>query len=151
MLRFLLLALVAANLLFYAFTRGWFDGSIGVRSLGDRDPGRLAAQVRPEAVRLLPMAASASAAAEGAACYQAGPVADADAASAEAALRNALPAGEWSDDRTETVGPGGAVMVGHMYRVDRADPVLAARLAALRLDPAGRSFVPCSGPARSPR
>ena len=151
MLRLLLLALVVANLLFYGFTRGWFDGAMGIQSLGDRDPGRLAAQVRPDAVRLLPAGTAASAPADGVACYQAGPFAAADAASAEATLRNALPTVAWTDERTETTGAGGSIVVGRTFRVAQADPALAARLTSLRLDATGRSFVPCAGPALPPR
>ena len=39
--------LLAANLLFFGFTRGWFDGLLGLQSLGDREPERIANQVRP--------------------------------------------------------------------------------------------------------
>ena len=147
MLRTLLLALVAANLLFFAFTRGWLDDALGLRSLGDREPGRLAAQVRPETIRLLPAGTAASALTETASCYEAGPFGAADAAGVEAALRTALPTGSWTDDRTETAGAGG-IAVSHMFRVASADAVLAARLPTLRLDAAGRSFAPCSRPAR---
>lgn len=146
MLRSLLLALVAANLLFFAFTRGWFDDAIGLRSLGDREPGRLAAQVRPEAIRLLPMNAGASVPAESTACYEAGPFGAAEVAGAEALMRAALPAGAWTDDRTETAGSGGFV-VSHTFRVPNADAALAARLTSMRLDATGRSFGPCR-PAR---
>ena len=55
------MALVAANLLFFVFTRGWLDGIAGINSLGDREPGRLALQVRPETIRLLPMPPASSA------------------------------------------------------------------------------------------
>ncbi len=60
-MRTLLVALVAANLLFFVFTRGWLDGIGGINSLGDREPGRLALQVRPESIRLLPMPAASGA------------------------------------------------------------------------------------------
>ncbi len=54
------MVLVAANLLFFVFSRGWLDGIGGIDSLGGREPGRLAAQVRPETIRLLPMAAASA-------------------------------------------------------------------------------------------
>lgn len=57
----MLVALVAANVLFFVFTRGWLDGIGGINSLGDREPGRLALQVRPETIRLLPMPAASGA------------------------------------------------------------------------------------------
>ena len=48
MLRSVLLALLVANLLFFGFTHGWFDGLLGVQSRGDREPERIASQVRPD-------------------------------------------------------------------------------------------------------
>lgn len=54
MLRLLVAALLLANLLFFAWSRGWLDQVIGVPAQGDREPQRLASQVRPELVRLLP-------------------------------------------------------------------------------------------------
>jgi len=135
MLRLLLAALVAANLLFFGYTRSWFDGVLGLHSLGDREPERLARQVRPESVRILSAGASASAAAG---CYEAGPFAGDDATAAESVLKAALPAGSWTDE------PGAAV--SHVYRVASADAVLAARLAGLRLGPPGRGFTPCAKP-----
>ncbi|HEY4066446.1 MAG TPA: hypothetical protein VGM74_06090 [Burkholderiaceae bacterium] len=73
MLRILVAALLAANLAFFAWSQGWLDGIVGVRSIGDREPERMARQVHPELVRVLPpspasgasaAAAAASAAAE---------------------------------------------------------------------------------------
>jgi hypothetical protein len=55
MLRPLLLALLGANLLFFAWSQGWLGG----RATGE--PQRLASQVRPEWVRVLPPASPASA------------------------------------------------------------------------------------------
>ena len=59
-MRTLLVALAAANLIFFAFSQGWLDGVGGIDSLGGREPGRLALQVRPDSVRLLPMPEAAS-------------------------------------------------------------------------------------------
>ena len=113
MLRALVLALLVANLCFWAWTQGWLDGVVGLRASGDREPERLGRQVRPESVRILPPAAAASAAstADGAAlvaCLESGPFASAAAASAaEAALRGALPAlprERWAAVKTDLPG-----------------------------------------------
>ena len=58
MLRVLLLVVLVANLLFFGFTRGWFDGLFGLQSLGDREPERIANQVRPASIVLMPVASA---------------------------------------------------------------------------------------------
>ena len=146
MLRAAVLALVAANLLFFGFTRGWFDGMLGVRSIGDREPERLGSQVRPEAITLWPTPPP-SAPAGSMACYEAGPFVMADAVNVEATLRNVLPPGTWLAVRSDNL-VGSAVVTTLMYRVAAADPGLVARLSGLRLDPNGRGFSPCPDPAR---
>jgi hypothetical protein len=97
-LRALVLLLLVANLAFFAWTRGWLDGVTGLPAHGDREPERLARQVQPQSVRILPPkeAASAMAAAPAAAvCLEAGPFSPAEADAAEALLQAALPAGGW--------------------------------------------------------
>jgi hypothetical protein len=142
-LRLLLAVLVVANLLFFAFTRGSLDGFLGLRALGDREPERLANQVRPETIRLLPMSAAASAPADARACLETPLFGAAEAPAVEAALASNLPAGAWTDTRGErTVGT--RTEVTHSYRVSSADAALAAKLAALKLDPTGRGFSPCA-------
>jgi hypothetical protein len=98
MLRALVLALLLANLGFYAWSHGWLDSIVGVRADGQREPERLARQVRPETIRVLTpqaVAAAASAAESRLQCLEAGPFAAADIASAEAALASVLPSGAW--------------------------------------------------------
>lgn len=56
MLRLLVLLLFLANLLFYAWTNGWLDDTIGIRHDGPREPMRLARQLHPEAIEVLPYA-----------------------------------------------------------------------------------------------
>jgi len=82
MLRALIVLLLLANLAFFAWTEGWLDGVVGVRSIGDREPERLRRQVRPELIRILPPGASAAAASAApvlaqtepaTACLEAGP------------------------------------------------------------------------------
>lgn len=62
MLRLLALLLLLANLLYFGWTLGWLDAVVGIRASGDREPARLARQLRPELVRLIEPAASAAAA-----------------------------------------------------------------------------------------
>ena len=102
-----MIALALANLGFYAWTQGWLDTLTGVRANGDREPERLARQVRPETVQILsPAVASAAlaAAAPGPACLEAGPFSPTEIAAAEAAVQAALPAGSWAQTRTERPG-----------------------------------------------
>lgn len=106
MLRILLLALLLANLGFYSWTQGWLDDVVGIRAIGDREPERLARQVRPETVVILPPE-SASAASPSTACLEAGPFGSAEIAAASAALKQALPnAAEdsWAEVKTEVPG-----------------------------------------------
>lgn len=112
MLRALVALLVLANLVFFGWTQGWLDGVVGWRAGGDREPERLASQVRPETVVILPRAASASAAGSGAVagvagapvCLEAGPFAASDVAAAEAVLRSSAPSAAWNDVRIERPG-----------------------------------------------
>ena len=120
MLKWLVIALLAANLAFFAWTQGWLDGVVGVQALGDREPGRLAQQVRPDSVVILTptaVAAAASAASAagsaassaassatpaasgavvGSACLEAGPFSSLELTSAEAALSNLMSASAWT-------------------------------------------------------
>ena len=99
-LRATVVILLLANLLFLGWTRGWFMPGWPPPRHGDREPERVAAQVRPEAVTVLaPRAASAALSAARAAaalCLEAGPLQDAEVAPAEAALVPAqLPEAAW--------------------------------------------------------
>ncbi len=142
MLRALLAALVVANLAFFAFTRGAFDG-FGARSLGDREPERLAHQVRPQSIRLLPATASASAIAESPTCFESPVFGAAESAAAEAVLFANLPVGAWTDVRGERV-TGTRTEPTHLYRIASADAALATRLQSLKLDATGRGFSACA-------
>ncbi len=128
MLRALVALLLLANIGFFAWTQGSLDSVVGVRAAGDREPERLARQVRPETVKILPpnaassatssaasataaFAASAAASAAAAAaeppptaCLEAGPFAPAQIAAAEAAVQAAVPRGQWSTARSEQPG-----------------------------------------------
>ena len=95
MLRLLVVALLAANLAFYAWTQGWLDDVVGVRATGDREPERLARQVRPELIRVLPPQSAASVVATAKpVCLEAGPFAPDEIGGADAALQSALPSNQ---------------------------------------------------------
>ena len=110
MLRALVAALRIANLVFFSWTEGWLDGVIGVRSIGDREPERMARQVRPELVRVLSAGDAASAVAIGSAalptlaCLEAGPFGDAEVTIAQAAAQAALPGAGVTDVKTDKPG-----------------------------------------------
>jgi hypothetical protein len=99
MLRALVALLLLANLAFYAWTQGWADSVVGIPARGDREPERLARQVRPESLKILP--ASAALAPPPVACLEAGPFADAALPAVEAAAQAALPGGSWATANTE--------------------------------------------------
>ncbi len=142
-LRALLAALVVANLVFFAFTRGALDSMLGVRSLGDREPERLAHQVRPQSIRLLPATPAASAVAETTTCFESPVFGATESAAVEALLFANLPVGAWTDVRGERV-TGTRTEPTHLYRIASAEPALAAKLQSLKLDAAGRGFSACA-------
>jgi hypothetical protein len=94
MLRWLLVVLVAANLAFFAWTQGWLTGLIGLSPQGDREPERLARQVQPQDIQILPPATLARRT-PAPVCVEAGPFSPAELGRAETALRTALPEGSW--------------------------------------------------------
>lgn len=118
MLRALVVILLLANAAFFAWTQGWLDSVVGVRAVGDRETQRLAQQVRPEAVRVLP-AQEPPRPKPVTRCLEAGPFDAAQVSAAEAALAaspaaSAL-AGRVSRLSTETPG-------AWMIAVGRAAP-----------------------------
>lgn len=140
MLRSLLLALLAANLFFLAWSQGWMAPAWPGPRLGQNEPQRLANQLRPEWVQVLPAATAASrvAGAREAArlCLEAGPLTDATLAAAETALTSAaLPTGSWTR-RSEDSGE-------IWLRADAADPALRVLLQALPASELAGGFRPC--------
>jgi len=95
MLRVLAAAVLLANVLFFAWARGWLAPAVPPPHAGEREPQRLAAQLNPQLVQVLsPQAASAALRAATTACVEAGPFSDADIAAAESGLAIAgVPAG----------------------------------------------------------
>ena len=110
MLRALVAALLLANLAFFAWSQGWLDSIAGTRSIGDREPERLARQVRPELVRILPASAAgepvvaAPAAANPLTCLEAGPFTDAELTAVQTAALAALPGAGIRTVKTERAG-----------------------------------------------
>jgi len=141
MLRTLVLLLLLANLVFFGWARGWFAPGWPAPRAAEREPGRLAEQVRPELIQLLsPAAASAAVAAArdaAVACLEAGPYDAAGVAAAEAVLLAAgLAEGSW--ERRAAPPPSRQLWL----RVPRADAAQQARLSALALSPAYRPCEP---------
>lgn len=102
MLRALVVLLLLANALFFAWTERWLDPVLGP-SPREREPERLARQVTSPTVKLLAPEAASAALAEAASaaalaaqgtCLEAGPFGDTDIAAAEQAVAE-LPAGIW--------------------------------------------------------
>ena len=174
MLKAVALLVLLANLLFFGFTNGWFDGWFGLRSMGDREPGRLANQVNAERVVVLQKSASPSAtstarpANESTAATPAGStnasITASTAASADAARQGtcleagpiaAVDAPAAEATLRSAMPQGGWIDLragslnndsagSHLYRVDAADAATAERLRSLRLDDSGRSFSACA-------
>ena len=143
-LRALLAALVVANILFFAFASGKFDGLLSLDSLGGREPERLKHQVNPQSIRLLPaMPSAASAIAEQTTCFESPVFGAGESAAVEALLFANLPVGAWTDVRGERV-TGTRTEPTHLYRVASADAALATKLQSLKLDASGRGFSACA-------
>ena len=118
MLRTLAALLILANLLFFAWARGWLAPTAPPPLSGSREPQRLAAQVHPERVTVMaPVAASAAirtAQNQAALCLEAGPFTEDSVQAAEAALVELeLPAGTWAR-RTVALGPQFLVYAGRV-------------------------------------
>ena len=100
MLRLLVLILILANGLYFAWSEGMLR-AYGFAPAQQREPQRLAQQVRPEAIRVLTPAefkrveAQVQAELAPKECLVAGPFADAQATSLRQALESALAPGAW--------------------------------------------------------
>lgn len=130
MLRALAGLLLALNLLFLAWAQGWLAPAWPPPRHGEREPERLAAQLRPELIRVLaPEAASAAVAAAREAalrCLEAGPFDAAGLAAAETALAGAGVA-DIGWERQEALPPRPRRW---LLRVPRADIEQQPRLGA---------------------
>lgn len=136
-LRALALLLVLANLGFFIWSQGW-QGA-GARGAGEREPERLARQVQPQLLRVLPGAQGAAAMAGptlAGSCLEAGPFTPAEAETALAQWR----ARGIQGVRIVTRDAAGDAA---WLRTFDADAALAARLAQGNA-PFGKPFEPCA-------
>ena len=140
MLRALAVAALLANALFFAWTQGWLSPWFAAPMLGERDPARLAAQLRPETISVLtPRAASAAlqaaraasaAAGEGEQCVQLGPYADHEGQTVEQQLVSAGVPREAIARRDVAADAG-----RYSLRVEQTTPAQRLQLRALNLTP----------------
>jgi hypothetical protein len=162
MLRALVAVLLIANLAFWAWSAGLLDG-LGLGPSNERDPARLAQQIHPEAVRVLPSTAAAaavatrsagpaaSAAADGILqCLEAGPFAASAVDAAERALTAAgLPAGSWVRT-SQDIAAVHAVVLGP-YSNREALQKKREELGRLRLTSFEALDLPADGAAATPQ
>ena len=101
MLRWFVLALLLANVMFWAWGHGWL-APLGLTPTTERDPARLQQQVRPDSVRVVaPTAAAAAVVATSPVvaapvyCLESGPIAATEIDAAEQALAVLLPERGW--------------------------------------------------------
>ncbi len=126
MLRGLVIALLIANLVFWAWKQPSIAQALGLPQPQDREPERLLRQIRPDAIRLQPLPAAASAAQataasapasvaasaaaetasfDGQACLEAGPLSPAQIPTATKALVQAgVAPGGWAEIRRDIPG-----------------------------------------------
>lgn len=147
MLRALLLLLILANALWWGWSQGWLPAGLlpWPRDDVQREPARLALQVHPERVQVLPPLA-AGRQQRPTSCWQAGPLDEAQASAAELALAGAgLPSDAWQ--RVPVDG-------GELLRVPAATPAQQDALQALSPAPPaddGRSLLPTPADPFAPR
>ncbi len=115
-MRVLVVVLLAANLLFFCWSRGWLDPLTGIPAQGVREPQRVQGQQHPE--RIQPLAASAVSALSQRVCLELGPFEDdAGLNAAQAVLRGAGLGVDWATRSSET--PGQFVIA--TIKLDNAD------------------------------
>lgn len=140
MLRLLVLVLILANGVYYAWSEGLLR-AYGFAPVQQREPQRLAQQIRPEAVQLLSsleakrVDAQAQAESVPKECLVAEPFDDAQAANLRLALESTLPAGAWQID-TVSVPARWIVYMGKFANVEQMVKK-RGELAAMRLLPQG--------------
>lgn len=147
MLRFFVLLLVLLNSVYFAWSQGLFQ-VFDWAPAPQREPQRLAQQIKPEALRLLTEQEVSQAAAEAAprpvvkpgVCLQAGVFDEAQAALLRSTLEPAWPAGSWRLEAT--VQPARWIVYMGKYPNAAAMQKKRAELAALKL-----AFEPLGNPA----
>lgn len=138
MLRWIVVALVAANLGYWAWAAGWLSGPLGWGPMPQREPYRLDQQINPQALRVLgPGEAAAALAAASAArqasaqCLEAGPFTATVLETAEQALAAVLPERGWIRASRE-VGAQFSVVIGPLAGRDAVQKK-EAELKSLRV------------------
>lgn len=107
MLRVLVLVLALLNGAYFAWSQDWLR-ELGFAATRQAEPQRLARQIQPEAIRVLPLEQAQEVLARQQAgdtppaqCRQAGPFSEADSAGVRRALAAALPPAAWRLDVVE--------------------------------------------------
>lgn len=138
MLRLLVLVLILANGVYFAWSDGWLR-AYGFAPAQQSEPQRLVQQIRPEALRVLTSAEFRRVEAQAQAdlvpkeCLKAGPFDDAQAAVLRRALESALPSGSWQLDSV-TVPPRWIVYMGKFANAE-ALAKKRGELAAMNIVP----------------
>ena len=135
-MRLLLLALILANSLYFAWSHHLLEG-LGFSPAQQSEPRRVAQQIAPEAIRILAPAEfknledKATADAAPKECLQAGPIDAARSATLRTVLESALPAGSWALDAS----PQSARWVVYMGKFANAEALAKQRaeIAAMNL------------------
>lgn len=146
MLRGLIALLLLGNLAFFAWTQGWLDPVLGP-ARAEREPQRVAAQVRPEQVQILRSAAAPGAAASSAARPASGPASGPPAAPAPiaSAVAGASAPGNGKAVAPATSGPAPAPMAAASRVPAVATASAPGPVATTRPTP-----TPAAAPAPSP-
>jgi hypothetical protein len=101
-MRALVALLLLANGLFFALSQGWLEPVLALHSAELREPQRLAAQIEPDALRVLGPAQLAGIAASSGGCVRAGPIGAEQLPAAEALLAQAASAPQrWQRESIE--------------------------------------------------
>ena len=148
MLRFIVLALVLLNGVYFAWSQGLLQG-LGFAPTQQTEPQRMAQQIRPEALRLLtpqelrqPEAAP-RVAAKPTECLQAGTYGEAQGEPLRAALSAGLPAGSWELEDVRVP----ARWIVYMGKYASPEEMVKKRLQLASLN---LKFEPLLSPALSP-
>lgn len=145
MARLALLVLLLANLGYFAWSHGWLREA-GLAPDRQREPQRIAQQIRPEALQIVgrgsdavaesePTTAATANAPAAAECMQAGPFDEAEAATLETALERILTRDRWRLEPTRREARRRLVL--------DVDAVLREKLPALEAALAGKPLEPC--------
>ncbi|HOZ63300.1 MAG TPA: SPOR domain-containing protein [Burkholderiaceae bacterium] len=138
MLRLLVLILLLANGVYYAWSQGLLKG-YGFAPASQSEPQRISAQIRPEALKVLPnddarkteIAVSAPASDRPAECLQAGPFDDTQTLVLRKTLEAALPVGAWQLD--SVIEPARWIVYMGKYVDAQAVAIKRGELASLNL------------------